>query len=53
LRDDLLIDLFAKLLGELDLRSAAVPAEDESALVLDMEDRVAARADAWGHQYEG
>jgi hypothetical protein len=53
LREDLLIDLFAQLFGELDLRSSAVPAEDERALVFAMENSVAAGAGAWGHKYEG
>jgi len=37
-----LIDLVAEFFGELNLGSSAVPAEDERAFVLDMEDRVAA-----------
>jgi hypothetical protein len=53
LREDLLIDLFAQLFGELDLRSSAVPAEDERALVFAMENSVAAGAGARGHKYEG
>ena len=49
----LLVDLFAQILGELYLRSAAVPAEDKRALVFAMQDRVAAGADMWGHHFEG
>jgi hypothetical protein len=43
---DLLVDLLEKLLGELHLGRAAVPAEDMGALIFAIQDSVAAGTDA-------
>jgi hypothetical protein len=53
LRADLLIDLFAKLLGKLYLWSSTIKAENEGAFVFAMKDCVAAGANSRDHHYEG
>ena len=50
---DLLIDLIAKLFGELDLRCSTVPAIDKGALIFAMQKGVTTGTDARTHYCEG